>query len=407
MRKLLAALFLAAGLAAGYFYWWPSELPRVAFLRVQQGNLVSYLTTNGRIEASESFDLYAETTGLVSRVAVQQGEEVQKGAELLTIDDQSARAALRQAEAQLAMARAELVTIERGGTPAEIAELQDQLGRARRSREQLKTEVAALERLVGKQAVPRVELEAAVERLATAESEVALLDQKIEEPSAPEQRERALARIREAESAVALARGTLGAAVVRSPIDGVVYSLAVRPGAFVNAGTLVARVGDISRVRVVILVDEPELGRLELDDPVTVTADAYPAKQWHCQLDRLPAEIVTDGARRVGEIHCTVENTTGELIPNLTVDVRIQTATADQALTVPREAVYREDGQTLVWIAAEGDTAEPRPVTLGIASATAVEVTSGLATGDRVLLPGQTELAAGQRLRLVESGAGS
>jgi multidrug efflux pump subunit AcrA (membrane-fusion protein) len=65
-------------------------------------------------------------------------------------------------------------------------------------------------------------------------------------------------------------------------------------------------------------------------------------------------------------------------------------------VTLPREAVYRDDGASFVWIVAANNTAEKRPVELGISSASRVEVKSGVDTDSRVLLPGEMALAVGQ-----------
>jgi HlyD family secretion protein len=123
---------------------------------------------------------------------------------------------------------------------------------------------------------------------------------------------------------------------------------------------LLARVGEVDPARVLIFVDEPELGRVKLGDRVTLLADAYPGQEWECQADRLPAGVVALETRRVGEVRCTVENRDGKLIPNLTVNVRILSATAENVLTLPREAVFRQDGQTFVWVANAGDVVERR-----------------------------------------------
>ena len=116
-----------------------------------------------------------------------------------------------------------------------------------------------------------------------------------------------------------------------APLAGVVYSLPVRPGAYVNPGTLVARVGKLGKVDVLIYIDEPELGRVKLGAPVRITSDAYPERHWECQVDRLPAEVVALDTRRVGEVHCSVDDAE-ELIPNLRVSMKIESAAAKNAL---------------------------------------------------------------------------
>ncbi len=380
-----------------------AQPPTVPFVQPHREDVVSYVTTNGMVEAGERAEVFAETTGRVVEVAVAEGRRVRRGERLLTIDDRAAREELKQAQARWEASRAELDGIKQGGTPAETAELESQLAAAKRSREQLEKDVQALERLVEKQAAPRMELDSTRRQLQEAGSKVELLEKKLAAPVAPHQKESAEARVREAEAAVALAKQKVGSATVVAPLEGVVYSLPVRPGAFVNPGTLVARVGKLGHVDVVIYIDEPELGRVKLGAPVRITSDAYPQKHWECQVNRLPAEVVALDTRRVGEVHCTVDDA-DELIPNLRVSVEIESAAAKNVLALPRDAVLRDGNRNSVWVVNDTGQAERREVELGVASASRVEIRSGLSESDRVLLPGQQPLTAGETVRLAEGG---
>jgi HlyD family secretion protein len=387
---LLAASLVISGCA---------EPLSVAYVQPQREDLVSYVTTNGQVEAGDRAEIFAEATGPVVSVAVEEGQRVRRGDKLLSIDDRAARQELNQAQARQQAARAELSGIEQGGGPTQTAELENELATAKRSAEQLEKDVQSLERLVEKHAAPRVELDAARRELQETAGKVEVLEKKLSKRFAPHQKESAEARLREAEAAVALAKQKAGSATVTAPLDGVVYSLAVRPGTYVNTGTLLARVGKLGQVDVLIYVDEPELGRVKLDAPVRITSDAYPQKSWECRIDRLPPEVVALDTRRVREVHCAVDGAE-ELIPNLRVSVEIESASASNALTLPREAVVRDGNRPSVWIVNETGAAERREVELGIASANRVEIRSGLTESDRVLLVGQQALTPGQAVRL-------
>ena len=378
-----------------------SEPPTVTYTQPQREDLVSHVITNGEVHAGERADVFAETTGRVVEVAVEEGRRLRRSDPLLTVDDRAAREERKQAEAQLEGARAELDGIQQGGSPAEIAEIENGLASAKRSKEQLEQDVHSLERLVEKQAAPRAELDASRRQLKRTEGEIDLLEKKLAVRFAPHHKQAAEARVREAQAAVALATQKVGSATVVAPLDGVVYSLAVRQGAYVNPGTLVARVGTLSPVEVMIYVDEPELGRVKLGTLARITTDAYPEKHWECRIERLPAEIVALETRRVGEVRCTLGDS-GELIPNLRVSVEIASESAPNALTLPREAVFRDGRQAWVWVVNESGQAERKDVESGIASANRMEIRSGLSESDRVLLPGQQALTAGQTVRPAE-----
>jgi len=400
MTGRIAALASLALLSASLFHGC-SEPPTVAYVQPRREDVVSYVITNGQVEAAERADVFAETTGRAVEVSVEEGQRVRRGKRLLTIDDRAAREELKQAQAQWEAASAELKGLEQGGSPAEIAELENELATAKRAKEQLAKDVQALQRLVEKQAAPRVDLDSTRRQLKETSDNVELLETKLAVRFAPHQKVRAEARVREAEAAVALAKQKVGSATVVAPLEGVVYSLPVRQGAYVNPGTLVARVGKLGHVDVVIYVDEPELGRVKPGAPVRITSDAHPEKHWECRVDRLPAEVVALETRRVGEVHCGVDGA-DELIPNLRVGVAIESDSARNVLTLPREAAFRDASKTSLWVVNENGQAERRDVELGVASASRVEVRSGLSESDRVLLPGQQTVTAGQTVRLTE-----
>jgi len=402
MKKVALALILLASLAAAYLYFAQAAPPRVSYVQPSRELLVSYVATNGRVDPVEDYEVFSPAAGQVLKVVVTEGDRVAKGSLLATIENGAALAGLEQAKARLEAARAELASIERGGSPKEIADLKHQLGSAERAREKARQEVGALRRLAGKQAATGEDLTGAESDLASREAEVAALHKKLNLGAPPERKDAASARVREAESVVALAGEQVSSSVIRSPADGVLYSLDLREGSFLTPGTRVARVGNVDRVRIVVFVDEPELGRIRLGSAVKITADAYPNRIWEGQVDRLPTEVVSLETRRVGEVWCSVENSGGELIPNLTVSIQLESGVAENALTLPREAVAHDAGQPFVWVLGEDQTAEKRPVELGIQNAARSQITNGLDGSEQVLLEDSAALTAGSRVIPVE-----
>ncbi len=402
MKKVALALIVLSSLAAAYLYFYRPLPPRITYVQPSREQLVSYVATNGRVDPIDDYEVFSTVAGQVLKVGVREGDRVKNGNLLATIDAGTARAGLEQAKARLEVARAELASIERGGSPKEIADLKQRLNSAERAGEKARQEVNVLRRLIGKQAATGAELTGAEGDLANREAEVEALREKLNLGAAPEHRDAALARVREAESAVAVANDQVNSSVIRSPADGVLYSLDLREGSFLTAGTRVARVGNVDRVRIVVFVDEPELGRIQLGSRVKITADAYPSQTWEGKVDRLPTEVVSLDTRRVGEVWCGVENSGGELIPSLTVSVQLESDVAENALTLPREAVAHDAGQPFVWVLGQDQAAEKRPVELGIQNAARTQITSGLDGSEQVLLENSAALVAGSRVIPVE-----
>ncbi len=112
----------------------------------------------------------------------------------------------------------------------------------------------------------------------------------------------AKARLADAENALRLARSRGELNAVRAPMAGVIYGREARQGSYVNAGDLIANVGRMDQLTVRVFVDEPELGRVEVGQPVTITWDALPGRQWDGRVERKPAAIQTLGSRQVGEV---------------------------------------------------------------------------------------------------------
>jgi HlyD family secretion protein len=188
---------------------------------------------------------------------------------------------------------------------------------------------------------------------------------------------------------------------VRAPIAGEVYDLAVRPGAYLDVGGLVANIGTLDRLRVRVYVDEPLLGRVKLGQPVTIGWEALPGKHWSGVVDRMPTSIQTLGSRQVGEVVCVIENPGRDLIPGNNVDAEIRTAVAENALVIPKETLRRDAQGDYVFLL-RGGAVERRNVRTGISNVTQAQIAEGLTEGDSVAMPTDVPLRPGQR---VQAGA--
>src|SRR5262249_34690582 len=133
------------------------------------------------------------------------------------------------------------------------------------------------------------------------------------------------AQLKQAQAAAAQARQRISQSIIRSPISGVVYSLAARPGDYLSAGDLIANIGRLDTLRVRVYVDQPELGRVATGQPVTITWDALPGATWKGVVDKLPTEVIAVGTRQVGEVFCTIGNADGKLAPGTNVTAEIRT----------------------------------------------------------------------------------
>lgn len=372
--------------------------PEVPFARVGRETLVSVLTTNGKTEPAVWAPVRALRAGRVRRVLVERGARVAEGALLAELEDAGARTAVSAAEARVAVAQAELRALERGGRQAEIAQLEGLIAKLRLELEAARRDAGALERLAGKGAASRSELDQARDRAKQLESELKAQRERRAALVAETDLEAARARLREAEAALLDARQSLAQCRLRAPRAGAVYDLTVRPGDWVETGALVARVGEIAKLKIAIYVDEPELGRVRTGLPVQITWDAAPGKTWQANVEKMPTQIAPLGTRMVGEVWAMCDNPALDLPPGANVNVRIRSQVVENAVTVPKAALRRL-GEELGAFVLSGQRIEWRRVEIGAASEVKAEVRSGLRPGDAVALPADRPLAAGMEVR--------
>ena len=406
MKKLLLFLLLAA--AAGLIVWGvvrKNAPPTVGFAHVHGETLVSTLNTNGKVEPFEWRAVHAETKGMAGEVNVAEGRPVEQGAVMAIITDPSAKATLDAAGAKVSEAQANLASLESGPKPAELTEIDNGLARAKVDLQQAERERATLERLAAQHAATGAEVRAAGDKVEQLRVQIAGLEKRRGTvPATAPDVAAASARVQDAQAALDLVKRQAAQSEIHAPIGGVVYGLAIRPGAYLNPGDLVANIGLMNRLRVRVYIDEPELGRVAKRQPVTITWQALAGKQWQGVVEQMPSTIETLGSRQVGQVICVIENPGRELVPGTNVDAMIRTAVVERALTIPKETLHHDAGGDYVLLL-KGDTLERRAVKTGASSVTRIQVTDGLNEGDAVAMPSDTPLKGGDRVAAaVEAG---
>jgi len=399
-RRHLLILLLPLAVLLIWSFAKKSEPPTVPFAKVNRETLVSTLQSNGKVEPLQYAAVRVDTAGLVVRLPVKEGQRVAQGAELAELSVPGLAAQLAAAQARVQNAKAELTTIASGGRRIDLATIEGSLARARLDREAAQREYNALHRLEEKQAATREETEEAHGKLRQSELEIEALERKRAVLVGAADRAVAEAKLHEAEADIHLAERRIADTVVRSPIAGVVYSLPVRMGAYLNAGDPVASVGVLDRLRVRVYIDEPELGRVAAGLPVNITWDALPGQKWEGKVEHLPTQVQPLGTRQVGEVLCTIENPGRELVPGTNVNAAIRASVIANALTIPKEALRRDANGTGVFALA-GSTIQWRAVKAGSSSINRVQIAEGVTDGDAVALPTNFALHDGQRVSAV------
>lgn len=185
--------------------------------------------------------------------------------------------------------------------------------------------------------------------------------------------------------------------------DGVVQSLAIRPGAYVESATEAVVLADLSSVWVLADVFGQDAEQVHLGAEAAANFAAIPGKTWQGSVDYIYPGI--DSATRTLKVRLRLDNPAALLKPNMYASVRIGTGAPREALSIPREALIRTgDGARVIVALGEGKFV-PRTVRAGMESGERVEIVEGLKEGEQVVTSGQflidseTSLRAGlQRL---------
>ena len=368
-----------------YFHQTPLKVHAVT---VQRGPIRSQISTNGKVEPVQNFESHAPIATTVRRLLVKEGDRVRKGQLLLELDNDDIRAQAARAQAQIKAAQANLAATKNSGTQEEILTLNAQLAKTRAARDTAQRNLDSLKRLQQQGAASEGEVRQAETTLQTTQADLNLLEQKQKGRYSPPEVASTEAQAAQAQAAYESAQSALGKSSVRAPFDGIVYSLPVKLGAFVQAGDMLLQVADLSHVLVRAFVDEPDVGRLQMGQKVEVTWDAVPGRVWTGAVNSVPSTVKRSGNRNVGETTCLIDNKDLRLLPNINVGVTIVVAAHNSVLTLQRDALHIDDNKAYVFRIVDSRL-KRQAIEFSLQNLTRVEITSGLSEGDAVAMPAE------------------
>lgn len=305
----------------------------------------------GALEAVNDATLSAQSSGTVKKLATL-GAVVNKGGLLARLDAELIAAGVRQAEAQLAVAR----------SSAALAE--DNFKRQK----PLKDEgvISALE----------------------FESILA-------------QRNQSVAMVTQAEAAVAQAKKQLANTRVVAPFTGMVEQRLVEEGEQVSPGQPVIRITETRTLKVKAGMPERYTADIKKGAAIRIAFGAYGLPPREGVLTFVGRTI--NAQNRTFQVEAEIDNKDGTLKPEMVARLLVTRARLAAALTVPLSAVVRdESGQSLFLVDRSGaaPVAQRRPVVAGVSSGNRVVITEGLKAGDEVIIAGQEDLTRGDRVEV-------
>src|SRR5690606_11076622 len=323
----------------------------------------------------------AEVTGVVLERRVREGDRVQAGDILAVLSATELEAAVNQA-------RAELQRLQQSTLPqAQAAVREAEIAQTQASREAQRRR-----RLYEQRAIPREELERAIqaEVAAAAAAEQARLEAQSLAAGNPDE---ALARAR-----LASAEAQLAKTVIRAQVAGTVLTRNAEPGDLVQPSRILFEIAHEGDTEILVPLDEKNLEVLALGQTASVIADAYPSQPFSATVNFIAPKV--DPQRGTVDVRLSVDEKPGFLREDMTVSVNIETGRRDKSLVLPNDALNDvQADQATVWVVENG-RAQRRQVKLGLRGLAATEVIAGLEGGDQVLANVQRELEEGTRVRV-------
>lgn len=405
-------LFVVGALAlAAAVYWWRSEpeaveadggrapyvLP-VELAEVRRGDVRPSLRLTGNVRSARWARLAFERTGVLAELLVLDAQEVEADEVVARLDDRDARLALTRAEADVAVARRLLESLEAGERDEVVKRLAAELEAARASEELARQEVERRTTLAEERDVSQSEMDRVRATLRQASALSVAAEERHAEALAGSRAEDlaiAAAQLQVAEAELDRARRELEKTLLRAPWPGTVVRRLGSEGDFMQPGAPLLELADREHLEVHLEVPAQAALHVTPGAPVVIRTDAAPEFELRAAVDAAvpSADVASRNFRAVVRV-ARAEQPSDVLRPGMFVRVELELTPREGVLVVPSDAVRLTDQGFLVARVEQGDAG---PVARWVfvellgqdASGTAVRAVDGeLAAGDRVVLTG-------------------
>ncbi|RZA31597.1 MAG: efflux RND transporter periplasmic adaptor subunit [Lysobacteraceae bacterium] len=343
----------------------------------------SVLDASGYVVARRMATVSAKITGKVKEVMIEEGQRVEEGQVMATLDPIDADASRSLASAQLGAAQSQANSVQ--------AQLREAEANATR-----------LSRLVGQQLVSRAQYDQAVAQRDSLRAQLVTA-----------QRNAGVAGRQ-----LAIAGNGVDNTVVRAPFAGVVIAKAAQPGEIISplsAGGGFTRTGigtivDMDSLEVEVEVGEQFIGRVQPKMPIEATLNAY--QEW-----KIPGEVIAiiptaDRSKATVKVRVALDVKDPRIVPDMGVKVSFLEAAKpagapqqDQGVRAPVAAISNREGKDYAFVVTAEDKVEQRELRLGREMGDDRQVLQGLSAGESVVLDPPAELKEGSKVKMAEEAA--
>ena len=356
---------IVVGLAIWFFKGQNSKNHPQAYLTaaVERGSIISTVSSTGTVNPTITVKVGSQISGQIKEIHVDFNSEVKAGQVIALIDPEQFETRVKQAEAELALTKANLsmqraalkrARIEPENIKANLAAYKAQVVKDRTAFKKAENDLTRYRALLESSAISNEKYDEilAVYEQTQAQLEVALAQEKAQGilvdsslaavKMAQAQVEQAQAQVLMQEAALRSARLELDRTVIRSPVDGVVISRDVDVGqtvaASLQAPTLFTIAQDLSRMQVEVNIDEADIGKILPRQKIVFTVDAFPDRRFEGQVDQIRKAPQTVQNVVTYTVIASTGNKDDLLLPGMTANVEIIIAEYDKVLKAPNSA---------------------------------------------------------------------
>ncbi|MCX7920090.1 MAG: efflux RND transporter periplasmic adaptor subunit [bacterium] len=394
---LLAVLFSFA------IYWKKNRPIVIAAFTVKRGDLITFVSASGSIEADTKVKLSSKIGGRVLAVKVKEGDLVKSGQLLVQLDSAELTAQLHQAKAALQGAEANLAIVKRGARAEEIAAAEAQLNAAQASLDEAKKNYQRMQLLYQDGAISahqfdtaQAQYEVALAQVKSAQEQLRLLKSRTtnEDIAAAE------SRVKEIKATLEQLQAQLNNTQIYAPFSGTVTQKLVDEGETIIPGAPLLFLADMNTIQVTCNVDETDIGKVRVGMPAKVYMDSYPNRVFDGIVTRIATQ--TTDLKEKGITFAVKLKLLRIDVPlriGMSTDVDIQVDNQNDVIYIPVESVLREGDKSYVYVI-ERSLARKRYIEIGSGNEEYIAIKSGLKENELVARTELDKLRDGARVRV-------
>jgi RND family efflux transporter MFP subunit len=201
------------------------------------------------------------------------------------------------------------------------------------------------------------------------------------------------------QSAFDIAKKQFDNSILIAPFDGVITAKNIEVGDIIGPGVPAFRMIDVSRVKVQAGIPEKYITDFKLGNQVAIRFDAMPGKEFNGNISYIAPEASSSIRTFLAEM--IVDNRQGLIKAGIMGNADILKKAYGNALSIPLNAVVQTQKGRIVYVVKTDSTVEERDIEIGPVGDLFIKIDKGLTKGDRVVVKGQQQIAAGEKVKIV------